>query len=397
MIGARVWAWAAWIAALVVIALVAAASWLRVAADAGALFALLETGLSLPVAATVGALIVSRRPRNVIGWLLLVIALGWGAQEFGAAYTRYAVARGDPIDGAVLWSAWLGDYGWVVAFPVALLLLPLLYPDGRPPTPRWRPVVALVLLITVLTPLQAFVPGPLEVDGVPVGRNPAGVAGWEAGAQVLGVGIGTLFVPLLLCAVAAVVVRFRRSHGVERQQIKWLVAPFTLIPAVLILTMFPTTERFGQGLGGLVLTTIFAAIGVAVLRYRLYDIDRVINRVVVYTGVTAVLVGMYLTLVLGSQALLSPFVAGSDLTVAASTLAAAAAFGPVRRRIQNLVDRRFDRARYDAQRTVEEFGQRLRDEVELGLLADDLRTVTAATVRPSSVSLWLTPGPGAQT
>jgi hypothetical protein len=393
VIGARVWAAVAWAVAFLVIALVISATWLRATADADVLFALLEAGLALPVAAAVGALIVSRRPHNVIGWLLLVIALGWGAQQFGVAYTHHAMADGAPVDAAILWTAWLGDRGWVISFPAALILLPLLYPNGRPPSPRWRPVVGLAVVVTLLGPAHALVPGPLEIDGVIIGPNPAGIEVIGTIAPILEAVIGVVFVPLLISAVTAVVVRFRRSHGMERQQIKWLVAPFALIPVVLGLTMFPATETFGQGLGGLVLTAIFAAIGVAVLRYRLYDIDRVINRAVVYSGVTLVLVGLYLVLVLGSHALLSPLVAGSDLTVAASTLAVAAAFGPVRRRVQDVVDRRFDRSRYDAQRTIEAFGQRLRDEVELGLLADDLRVVTTATVRPCHVSLWLADEP----
>lgn len=386
---ARASRWLAWATTVLVVGLFIASTAWRVSLGGDALLTLFEGAIAAPVAATVGAVIVSRRARNVIGWLLLLISFGWMVQDAGAAYTLGLLEVAEP-SGGQLWVAWVGSYGWVLSFPAAIILLPLLYPDGRAPSRRWRPLVWLAVGDALLTPVQALAPGPLEVEGSMVGPNPAGS---EFGAT-LATGFELLllvtFPVLLAAAIASVVVRFRRSHGVERQQIKWLVVPFCLTPVVLVSTMFPATELFGRLFGGFVLTAIFASIGLAVLRYRLYEIDRIISRTLSYGLLTALLVGVYVAGVVGLGGVVrSATGGGGDLVVAASTLAVAALFGPARRRLQAVVDRRFNRARYDAQQTVELFAQRLRDEVDLELLAEDLRGVAGTTVRPRYVGFWM--------
>jgi hypothetical protein len=236
----------------------------------------------------------------------------------------------------------------------------------------------------------AFAPGPLE--DYPRVDNPLGIEG--AGSDVLKA-FRVLGFPLFMVAAiasgASLVVRFRRSNGVERQQVKWMAAAATFTVAAWI-----TTAIFDQVLGidisGLLtvgLLALPAATAIALLRYRLYDLDVVVNRTLVYGALTATLVAAYLGLVLLFQLLLEPLTASSDLAIAGSTLAVAALFRPARNRIQELVDRRFYRRRYDAGRTVEAFSVRLRDQVALDALSDELRDVAQRTLEPAHVSLWL--------
>jgi hypothetical protein len=339
-----------------------------------------------------GAFVVSRRPRHPVGWLLLYIGVALALNDFLFSYADYAIYARPGSLPAGIWLGWLGaclDPLWLMA--VALLLL--LFPDGRPPSPRWRPVLWLVLGTAVLGSVHvALKPGTLNTEMLPA-ANPAGI---ESLSGLFDVVNGVLIVPFavaLILSAASVIVRFRRSRGEERLQMKWLAFAAGLLIAaflvgILVLVSFGY-EDAGGGLVGAALAVVPVAIGIAILRYRLYEIDRVISRTLVYGLLTVVLGGAYAGLVLAGQWAFSSFAGGSDLAIAVSTLVVAALFLPLRRRIQGVVDRRFYRRRYDAQRTLDAFGSRLREQVELGALAADLRGVVDETMQPAHVSLWL--------
>ena len=346
-------------------------------------------GLILAAIAVTGAVVASRQPRNPTGWILSGIAFFLGVLMF-SAHLFWALALGpaQPSDGA-LFVAWLASWIWIPAMIPALTLFPLYFPTGRPPTPRWRWVQWVGLAaIPASFVSQAFAPARLDDYGV---ANPvAAEGGLRTAAEVVGgFGIAGMFVAMV-GAVVSLVVRFHRSRGDERLQIKWVATSAVLFVAIFVV---PVQEIVGEDAGfatllvGLLIVAV--AVAISILKYRLYDIDVVINRALVYGSLTATLAGVYVGSVLLLQLALSDLTQGSGLAVAASTLAVAALFRPVRGRIQEIVDRRFFRSRYDAARTVESFGARLRDEVDLNTLSADLQAVVDETMRPAHVSLWL--------
>jgi hypothetical protein len=359
--------------------------------------------------AFVGALVASRLPANPIGWILLAtgITLALGALVDANLMLDDAPARG--------LSAWLSDWTWYVWLTLAGIVLPLLFPTGRPLSPRWRRVLWFGVAALVLSVLgSAFDPGRLDVDSaVPVVENPFGIGGpaadvWPVMSRAGDVLAGIAFA----LAAASLVVRFRRSRGVERQQLKWFAYVGLLAATGLGVAMAqvlfgaqPGDSEAEAGwlevVGAVGWFTALAAIvigipvatGMAILRHRLYDIDVVINRTLVYGALTATLLLSYLGLVLLLQLSLSPLTEDNGLAIAGSTLGVAALFRPARARIQELVDRRFYRRKYDAAQTIESFGSRLRDQVELDALSAELRTVVADTMQPAHVSLWLREAP----
>ena len=287
---------------------------------------------------------------------------------------------------------WL--YGWTWYRAVgAILLVPLLFPDGRLPGRRWRPLLwASVVLIGVTTVGAALDPGPIDSTWPGTHEKPLTVGALNGFfSRVQG---PAALLPLILVAalLASVVVRFRRSRGDERQQLKWMVAAVGLLVAEILVSQalasrlpdVVTNVAFAIGAA-----TIPVAAGVAMLRYRLYDVDLVIRKTLVYGSLTVLLAAAYVGLVLAGQAVFESFAGGSNLAIAVSTLVVAALFLPVRRRVQGVVDRRFYRRRYDAQRTLEAFGARLRQELDLDTLGGDLRAVVVETMHPAHVSLWL--------
>jgi hypothetical protein len=345
--------------------------------------AALGNALIILACAGVGLLIVSRRPGNVIGWIYALVALVFAAAEFVGSYASR------PLPGRV-WAALLPDPLWVVAVPLGATLLLLLYPTGRPPSPRWRPVVWAAVVATVVAVIaSALMPGPMTyLRGV---ENPLGLqrAGW-----VLDLIVQVAFVVIvvaLFAAAGSLIVRWRRARGVERQQLKWLAYAAAMLVVVTVLGGF-----LPHGLYGAVstsMTLLFPlATGIAVVRYRLYDIDRLINRTLVYGGLTAILglgyAGVVLVLgeVFGGVGAKPP-----SWAVAGATLAMAALFRPARRRIQAAVDRRFNRRKYNAAKTIEAFSARLRDQVDLDTLTGELLVVTDKTMQPTTVSVWLRP------
>jgi hypothetical protein len=338
----------------------------------------------------VGALIVHRRPGNRIGWMMAVAGASFPVVAAMDHYVRNVHALGGEPPAMAVWAAWVS--GWLWAVPVLLIFgfLPVLFPNGRLPSPRWRPLLWAGFALVVYPVALAVRPGPMYTYGEPIWDNPVGIAALGEVPDMIDSVAWFLIVTVLLGVVAAVFTRWRRSREVERQQMKWFLAATGVLFSVFLLEEVLPLPEFPFGI---VLLGFPVAVGIAVLRYRLYDIDRIISRTLAYALLTAVLVGVYAVGVLGFGGLVRSVTGdgGGALVVAASTLAVAALFGPARRRIQATVDRRFDRARYDAQQTVEAFAQRLRDEIDVEILAADLARVTAASLRPVHASVWLTP------
>ena len=349
----------------------------------------------------VGLLITTRRPRNTIGWILLGIGSLWaiGGTSYNgllSAYEAYGLRLGR-LPGADVVLA-LDSGLWVPVIGLMGTFLILLFPDGRLPSPRWRPVAwfSALSLIGVYA-LFTFLPGSYEDMGYPDVRNPLGIEALRPILSQVTAVVMLIPISIVLCA-AGLVVRFRRSRGTERQQMKWFVAASGLV-AALYLTMMVVSNFFGSGEPGPIRflqdSAVFAfvlipvATGIGVLRYRLYDIDVIVNRTLVYGALTAILVAVYVGSVFSLQRLLAPITAESDLAVAASTLAVAALFRPLRHRVQTFIDRRFYRQKVDVERTLEQFSAELRDEVDLGALNSRLTAVVAETMQPAHVSLWM--------
>jgi hypothetical protein len=342
-----------------------------------------------------GGLIAARRPANVYGWLWCVIGLGVGLDAFARGYATYGLlGRPGALPGATV-VAWATNVTWILGLGLVPLAL-LLFPDGRVPTPRWRPLAWLILALAVALPLEGAVgPGPLQV--FPFLDNPVGVTGGPLGWLIQAFGpVGfQLFLATLPAAALALALRFRRARGVERQQLKWFAA------AGLILVAVPVADTIGllgfdsNRLIELLSTwPLYVAIGIAILRYRLYDIDRLLNRTLVYGLLTLILGLGY-----GGAVLVAGQLFGGlggqppSWAVAAVTLATAALFQPARRRIQATVDRRFNRRRYDTAATIQAFATRLRQQLDLDALTAELLAVADQTMEPTRTSLWLRPPP----
>lgn len=338
----------------------------------------------------VGALIVARRPGNRVGGILLVVGVGLAV---GLPIEAYAIhehsSAGEASSVLATWAAWLGAWLWTL--PIFLLFggLPLVYPDGRLPSPRWWPVAGAVVAVAVLNAVfAAFRPGPIMIGDENLSQNPLGIdALGPYTSAIVGIldGLGPI---LLLLVGAAVVARWRRSRGVERQQMKWFLASVAMTTVAILLQL---VRPVPEAVLWLVWLGVPVAVAIAVLRYRLYEIDRIISRTLAYALLTVTLVGVYAAGVIGLGAVVRVLTgnAGGDLVVAASTLAVAALFQPLRTRIQKVVDRRFNRARFDAQRTIDEFAQGLRDDVELAAISESLVSTAAAAMLPQAVTVWM--------
>jgi hypothetical protein len=341
----------------------------------------------------VGALIASHRPENPIGWIFLAVGFLQGFLSTADQYAIYALLTNPgslPLGGE---ASWLGQWIWAPGLGLILVFLPLLFPDGHPPSPRWRPVGWLGGLSIGLAVVSSAILLWPE-------RGPALVTGDENPSHVVQVLVVFVALPLMLLAgVGAVIslfVRFHRARGDERQQIKWFASAAALT-LVWILVFGQSTLR---GLPGvivdlsalLVVPSIPIATGIAILRYRLYDIDRIINRTLVYGSLTVTLVALYFGGIVVLQRLFVTLTGQqSTLAVVASTLLIAALFTPLRRRIQGFIDRRFYRSKYDARKTLEAFSTKLRDETDLEALNGELVGVVRETMQPAHVSLWLRP------
>ena len=353
--------------------------------------------LATPVSfAVVAALILSRQPRNTIGWLLMVpvcaFVVGGPLESYIERLAPSSAAPTVPL----LVMVWFSNWGWLLLiFPLLLILL--LFPTGQPPTPRWRRVgvaaVAWAALFVLIATFAEKLTTPGLVLGNPIGVLERGTVGLLAGVWVVGL------LALVVACSAALFVRYRRANSTEREQIKWLLyacAVFLVVYLGGTLTGLGGSRSVGgyawQVFFGLSLMNIPAAIGVAILRYRLYEIDLIINRTLAYGSLTATLVALYFGGIVVLQRLFVVLTGErSTLAVVASTLLIAALFNPLRRRIQSFVDRRFYRRKYDAAKTLEAFGSRLREETRLDSLSGDLVGVASTTVQPAHASLWLRP------
>jgi hypothetical protein len=341
---------------------------------------------------TVGAVIVPHlSPKNPIGWLFCATGLSFGMGHFSAQYVRYALLAAPGSLPAGEAAAWAASWVWVLGAGFAVFLL-LLFPDGRLPSPRWRWFAWLSLLLTLVgTISQMFAPGLVwDVAGI---YNPLGVEGLPNAFML----IQTLMFTLIFVSAASLFVRRLRASGVERQQLKWFTYCATLAISGTILT-YIISEAIGSawlGWAGYILALVGLvglpiSMGIAILRHRLYEIDLIINRTLVYGLLTAILALVYFGSVTALQYLFSLLTGqGNTLAIVASTLAIAALFNPLRRRIQGFIDRRFYRRKYDAAKTLEAFGSRLKDETDLERISEDLVEVVDETMQPAHVSVIL--------
>jgi hypothetical protein len=369
----------------------------------GGLSVVLIFGVPFLAFPLVGALIASRRPKTPIGWICLATGIFWMLANLSSGYGMYGLlAKPDsvPFPAAI---GSLGGWMWAPALGLMGTYLILLFPDGRLPSRRWRPLAWLSGAVIVLVSLStALTPGRLpDLGGVP---NPFGLEEYPWVAEAAqGV---TLLLPLCVLASAlSLVLRFVRSGGEEREQIKWLAfaalvsglgSSSVVIPKIILSNDAGGADPLWMNLLEDAETLSFAgvpvAVGIAILRYRLYEIDLIINRTLVYGSLTATLVALYFGGVVVLQRVFVTLTGQqSTLAVVASTLLIAALFTPLRRHIQSFIDRRFYRRKYDARKTLEAFSAKLRDETDLDALSDDLVGVVRETMQPSHVSLWLRP------
>jgi len=345
--------------------------------------------------AVLGAVLLVRRPGHILGPLFAAVGVVPAITTPTEIIVAATVIDGRTPSVLARLAVWPITWYWFALVGTLVIYLPLLFPDGRLPSRRWRwlawPVTAVLTLGCAVSAIsEDILLETLGPDGQNLSvANPLGISGVPHGedSPVFVLMTGTVLIGVV-GAVAAVVVRFRRSHGIERQQLKWFLFAVCLLGASALLDLLPgRVAAVVSGMTGFVgAPALPLAIAVAIFRYRLYDIDRLISRTVTYAVVSTVLLAVYAAVVL-----LPGMVFGltSDLLVAAATLAAAGLFVPLRRRVQRRVDRRFNRAHYDAARVVERFATRLRDELDLDGLAGDICGVVASTVQPTRVSLWL--------
>jgi hypothetical protein len=353
---------------------------------------------------TVGALVASRHPKNPIGWILCGVGVAGGVVSLAAAYADYAVHESTRSLPGVQYANWL--WSWA-SFPIAVLaatMLFLLFPNGRLPSPLviWRPVAWTAVIAGAMNALGvAF--GPDTTD--PPLTNPFATSGFLGDQLEMLANFGFGFLALSsIASLASPILRLRQARGQERQQLKWFAYTTALTGASVILLLSLPEETEGPGslawkVSSVAYTSMILgflliplSIGVAILRYRLYDIDRIINRTLVYGSLTATLVVVYFGSVTATQAIFQALTGQQklpQLAIVVSTLVIAALFNPLRRRVQAFVDRRFYRSKYDARKTLEAFSSKLRDETDLEALNDDLVSVVRETMQPEHASLWL--------
>ena len=329
-----------------------------------------------------GFVLASRRPGNRIGWLALAAGLTLGLRSFADTYEQRALVAAPGSWPAGPAALWVSEWIWIVSLGLAAFLF-LLFPTGRLRSRRWRPAARFVGAVFALS-TAAVMAGAAREWAHPSASFGQLVSPPALAAMVIG------FLAALVVSGSAIVVRFARSTGEERLQLKWFAAAAVLVVATFIaLILTNSNSAVAAILSNLALLSLNAAITIAVLKYRLYEIDRIISRTLAYTIVTGLLVGLYAGLVLLATEVLS---FSSSVAVAASTLAAAALFSPLRRRVQRAVDRRFNRARYDADQMVTAFAARLKDAVDLDAVQGDLASLVQRALEPAHLSLWVNNG-----
>jgi hypothetical protein len=348
----------------------------------------LELGIAFVIYPIVGAIIIAQRPRNIVGRILVAIGFGTTLTYFSAGYLAYSTTPGGHPLPAAAFLDWLSNCVWPVNLGLGTFLL-LLFPTGRLVSPRWRWIAwigAGGLALSVIS--SAFMPGVFSGETT---TNPYGIASLTGALNLANQVSGVLVSLLTIAAILSALWRFWRSREAERQQMKWFAFGAALLAAALAINAiwFPQSNLgFAIGFGILPLS-----IGIAVVRYRLYDIDLLINRALVYGALTAALAAVYFGAVIGSQTLTRALTGQGQpqqpVVIVLSTLLIAALFQPLRTRLQRTIDRRFYRRKYNAARTLAAFGQTLRTEVEMESLCEHLVSAVEETMQPESVSLWL--------
>jgi hypothetical protein len=370
--------------AVILAATVVVGAALATQGDAGAIGGTLSIAVMLGVTLGVGWVLASRMPQHPMGWLLLAIS---GFFLLAAVMFAVGYLLLDRLPGVAAWAFWYAgnsDQGWVWLPPIGLLFtqVPLRFPDGRLPTARWRWFSAFTIGSVVIgSALIATSPGEVY-SGV---DNPIGIASSDRAQAVLVAVVATSLLISFVGSAASVIIRYRRAALLERTQIRWFAWAVSMVIAFYVASFFVPGGILDNWVA-LAYTLIPASIGIAVLRYHLYDIDRLVSRTTSYALVTAMLLVIYGVVVTTISRFLP---SSSSLAVAAATLAAAAAFRPLLSRVQSQVDHRFNRSQYDARLTVEEFAARLRQEVDTETVAADLLGVVQRTVQPSSVGVWI--------
>jgi hypothetical protein len=335
----------------------------------------------------VGAALAWRRPRNAVSWILLEVGAASATQALLAEYALFGiVGRSAPLPGAVL-SGWVVSWVWLDELALVAVILLLIFPDGHFVSPRWRVFAWLGGASAMVGAMAlAFNSGPI-MNNAAFADNPFALF-TDPDTNLFFrsmVGVGAAGVG----AAASLFVRYRRSSGVERQQLKWLAFEAVVLAVAVLVGAFDQNDKWASVflIGAVALAPVM--VGIAVLRYRLYDIDVLINRALVYGATTAAIAVTFFGGIVVLQAALRPLIGGSEVAVAASTLVCFALFQPIRRRVRSTVDRRFYRARYDAVRTLDAFASRLAGEVDLDAVGSELAEAVTEAVRPTHVSLWL--------
>ncbi len=351
----------------------------------------LVLGASYPI---VGWLIASRRPGNPIGWIMLAVGLSQSAEAFA---TNYAVYGLETVHTAIPFldlAAWIEVWAWAPGF-LLLGIVVLLFPDGELPSPRWRPIpwIAGLSLVLMILP-EAVVAWGARAQVLIEGWGPAAHDAPIVIADMLQTAGALLSALVALAALASVIVRFRRSTGIEHEQLKWFAYASVSEVAILALALTKfVPSPVDMILAALVAPLVPIAVGIAILRYRLYEIDRLVSRTVGWAILTGLLVAVFLGAAILLQAVLAQFTNDNTIAIAASTLVAFALAQPLRRRVQRAVDRRFDRARYDGQQTLDAFAEHVRSSVDLGTLSAMLATTAGEAVRPAGSVVWLSRRP----
>jgi hypothetical protein len=345
----------------------------------------------------IGAIVASRLPANPLGWLFCAAACVAAVDHFSAEYALYALLAQPTSLPAGEALAWLASWAWILYCGCIALSL-LLFPNGRPPSRRWRWLAWLSVFLTIAGAVWvAFSPG--VIGNLGSIRNPLGIEGLPSGFKP----VQTIMLALLfVAALSTLVVRLRRARGIERQQIKWPAFTVVVVAGSSFLSDTAISEAIGlrwlEWAGYVIFIPALIgfpiSIGIAIVRYRLYEIDLIINRTLVYGALSATLALIYFGGVATTQAIFRALTGQQEqpqLAIVISTLLIAALFNPLRRRIQRFIDRRFYRRKYDARKTLEAFSAKLRDETDLDALSDDLVGVVKETMQPSRISLWQRP------
>jgi hypothetical protein len=354
--------------------------------------------LTLLTFSVVGAIIASLHPRNAIGWLFCSVGVTVGLNSFAGDYAEYWLAGGTSMSSLAETAAWFSSWLWILLTYVPTSFVLLLFPDGRLPSPRWRPVAwgaALGIAGSVVG--YALKAGPLE--DFPQIANPYGVDGPIV--EIVGLAGSVVAAGSLVASAISLIVRMRHAGSEQRQQIKWLAYGGTVVVGTFFVSGLINLWNVPVGIvvSNVALLGLPVFTGIAIVKHHLYDIDLLINRTLVYGLLTTMLVAVYVGGIVLSQRVFVGLIGQEELpqlAIVASTLMIAALFAPLRRRIQAIIDRRFYRRKYDAAKMLSAFNARLRDETDLGTLSDDLVGVVKETMQPEHVTLWLRPDTGSK-